>query len=323
MNMKQELQHLIASRENGNMEAVAKASFGLVTSKEVTSFIEKFVENKWNRYGIEDLRFVYAISTKKSCEYYLLDSARKCFEKIDADYVSKNADRKNFAAYFLATRLAGYFKEWFLMTANEKLPELTRRNIDDFQHIQLVTDYAVNFRTQTNEEILLICENHGMHYTAKKMETLRSHFGYNAIERGWWRVAKNRAKAEKYHKLGIAELTNESIDKCIEEIRDVLNYSVADVSVLRNWLYRLVETGNDKNDVEVTDSLKERYEFKKVFPGKNMPGSKDRADCDSAIFGRMRAEVRTAFEDGKLSPSAAQAIISANYRCTDRVCTVA
>lgn len=322
--------YLMLAKDSNDEERVHSISADIVQNREVVEYVKDMVRYKWDKYGTEDLRFVYDISTKDECVDYMLNVTKGYFEEMTIEtckglFIKSGMNNSfKFLGYFLGTRMMGAYRDWYVKAAQKRLPKITRRNVDDYQHIQRVTDYKANFRTMSNDELLALCEENGMHYTARKMENLRNHFGY-ASESITMIKQKSDSRARRLKNLGMTRLTIESIGIEVNEIKRVLNYSSADAQVLTDWLIRVMDTGDDtNNDVVVTDDLKSRYDFTRVFPGKRVTRSKAYANRDSSIFARMRAEIRTAYEDGKIRDSYVMSIICAKTsRCFAEIRTVA
>ncbi len=324
MSVQRMLGYLVAAKELGNEDQVRVISNDILQKPATHDFLEKFLDYKWAKYGLEDLRFVYTIATKHECIKEMLVEIRRHLESMTWDYLIDTYNDKGiedndskFLNHYLSTRMAGSYKNWFLKVANQRLPELTRRNVDDYVHMRNVTNKSVDFRIQTDSEIVAICEQYGIYITERKCENMRAHFGYmpmdtSSLSLSWYHSKGTKAKRLK--QLGAHMITNDMIHDELAQIQRVLNYSSADISVLYDWVYRVATTCDDSNaNVTVTDELKERYAWNKICPGKHAVSN---PNSDSKIFARMRAEIRTAFEDGKINGSPVQRIIcSGSAKC--------
>ena len=313
MNIPCMLLYLLAAKDKCDQETVEAIANDLICKKETVEFLSNFIMYQWDRYGLSDLKFVYDIADTHECVEAMLIAEKEEWKKITWDYYFESVhanfglwESKNTVEWYLTTRMMGAYKNWFLSVAQRRLPELTRRRIDDYAHIRRITNKTVDLRANTNDEIIEAVNKAGDNsLTWRRIDNIRVAFGYQSEERtlpmfyqkDWKKSHSSCAeRAKKY-----MDVTTEMIDETLSAIQTSLDFSNPETEVLRNWINRFCNSGYNKNDgIELTDSLKIRYDYRRCFPGKTYH-SLEEVNKDSAVLGRVRAEIRTIVKDGRIS----------------------
>ncbi len=317
LQLRYKLLYLLVARDNGDEKMVDFVIGDLTLESQSINQVSSIVVRNFGAYGVDELRFIYDTVTYHDCVVAMLKAERQIWREISWDYVLGSFDGSYtytcaiLTNRYLSPRLKNAYQTWFYELAKPYYRNLKLNDMTRYIKIRKATNYKVMLQTHTNQDIVDACEKGGLKLNWYQVDKVRKAFGYEAEpqdslplrqQRDWKRNHPN----ELYYLIHTnADLIEESeVRSTLSQIKSELKYSDADITVLRNWLNRARYEGNGSDfGIKVTDSLRKRY----MGLGKG--------DTDDCIFKRMRVEIRTAMNDGRINKNLCSNVISRIDRC--------
>ena len=286
--------HLCAARDAGDKTLMNEIVNDIMFGPCVMSQVAGIVKNKYGKYGVNELRYIYDTTTFEAAKRYVFTKLRDewldhCNWKFAERYLYSQIESfrvKKVITSFCTRRIHGLYTDWLFDMIAPDFPSLKRYHLVEYVRFRKTTGYGFTLENSSDEALIRICQQHDLPMTKSHIETMRRAFGYSADEAPseFRRLCeqplfkKNHPDEAAWLKKTEADLITEDEAKVVlRKIQYFLDYTDADIAVLRNWLYRCRYEGNPSDEgIKVTATLCDRY----------------KSNDSAKVLSSMRADVR-------------------------------